>query len=158
MDAEIPEIDQDEPELDAPAPVEASSTNKGSNRFKTVLYLRVMPNRTLRPVDHRSAAHYKVILELEYPTYEEELMAKKQATTFDEYHSIHYVDQDQLSEWRLRRCLVRWNMHKAIPGLTKRILRHQGVLSDDSMETIKQLPPLIRKAIISRIWEYLGTP
>lgn len=147
-----------EEKIDAPSQIKAKSTEPHNNRFRIPLYLRVMPNRTIRPVERKGLAHYTVILELEYPTYEEELTAKKEATKFDQYHSVHYVDQDYISYWRLRRCLIRWNMHEIIPDFTKRIIRNSGILSDDSIQVVNILPPLIRKMIISLINDAMGPP
>jgi hypothetical protein len=150
--------DEEEFDLSDIPPITAMSTSPGSNRFKVPLYLRVSSNRTLRPVDSKHQAHYTVVLEIEYPTYEDELMAKKEATRYDEYHSVHFVEQDHISEWRVRRCLVRWNFHKVVPNFTKRIIRQSGILEDNSMAIYKALPPLIRKAIVMKLWDALGAP
>lgn len=149
--------DESDPESEVePGPVRAAGTAAGSNRFKLPLFLRVLPNHTIRPVDRRDQAHYTVVLEFEYPTYEEELAAKQEALRYDEFHSVHYIDQDHLSEWRVRRCLVRWNMHKVVPGFTKRLHRVKGQLEDDSWVVFKTLPPLVRKAVILKLWNVLG--
>src|SRR4051794_3432803 len=85
--------EEGEPELEAPEkPLEAISTAPGSNKFRLPLYLRVMGNRTLRPVDKRQFAHYYVILICEYPTYLEEITAKRDHTLYDEYNSLRYID------------------------------------------------------------------
>ena len=50
--------EEGEPELEIPEkPLEATSTAPGSNKFKLPLYLRVMGNKTLRPVSKKQFAH-----------------------------------------------------------------------------------------------------
>jgi hypothetical protein len=133
----------------------ATSTEKGKNRFFIRLYLRVH-NSTLRPVERRRDADYITTIICEYPTYEEELQIKKNCTTFDEYHSVHLIDHDKIAEWRLRRCIVNWDLHKKIPGLTKRLHRKEGLLTDDTFQLVLQLPPVVRKLITNKLWEALG--
>jgi len=140
------------------ADISATTTDPGKNRFRVPLFLRVLSNRTLRPVKSKSASNYVVVLTFEYPTYEEELEAKKACTNFDEFHSLHFVDHDRLSEWRVRRCLVAWDLHKKVKGLTIKLHRIANQLEDESMAAYKRLPPLIRKAIINKLWESMGTP
>jgi hypothetical protein len=131
----------------------AKSTSKGENRFVIRVYLRIA-NRTLKPSGKRESDFTGTIF-CEYPTYEEEIEAKKNNTIFDEYHSIHVVDHDKISEWRLRRCIVNWDLHK-IPGFTKRLHRRDNLLTDDTFQLVLRLPPLIRKFIINKLWEALG--
>lgn len=133
------------------------STIKGKNRFSVPLYIKVAANKTLRPIGSRRQADFICQLVFEYPTYQEELDAKKAATNYDEFRQIHWIDQDKLSEWRVRRCLVKWDLHQKIPGLTKRLHRINNQLEDDSLELFMQLPPLVRKAITQRLWENLGS-
>jgi len=151
--------EEGEPELEAPdKPIEATSTATGTNKFRLPLYLRVMSNRTLRPVAKKQFAHYTVVLVCEYPRYEEEIAAKRENTLYDEYHSLRYIDVDSLAEWRVRRCLRSWNFHKIVPGFTKKLIRDTSLLSEDSMLVYRLLPPLVRKDISNKIWSSLGDP
>lgn len=133
----------------------ATSTEKGKNRFPIRVLLSIH-NRTLIPVARKSEADYIGTITCEYPTYEEELTTKKENTTYDEFHSLHLVDHEKIAEWRLRKCIVSWDLHKKIPGLTQRLFRVEGKLSDDSFEAVLKLPPLVRKQIIQKLWEALG--
>lgn len=133
----------------------AISTEKGKNRFPLRIHL-ILHNKTLRPVSRKADADYTFTILCEYPSYEEELEAKRDNTIYDEFHSIHLVDHDKIGEWRLRKCLVSWDLHKKIPGFVKRLFRVEGKLADDSFEEVLKLPPLVRKEIINKLWEALG--
>jgi len=138
--------------------VKAKSTASNENRFPERIYLRVNENGTISPVEkryRRRATHYFEI-EIEYPKYSEELDMKSKSTTYDEHNQIHYTDYAMLTEHRVQRCLVRWDLHKKIPGLTKRLHRVHGFLEDDSMELWRKLPPPIRKTIADLINIALG--
>jgi hypothetical protein len=87
---------------------------------------------------------------------QEELQTKKAFTTFDELNSIHVIDHEKIAEWRLRRCLVKWNLHTKIPGMAIRLIKVQGYLEDESFNCVLKLPPLVRKAITQKIWDALG--
>jgi hypothetical protein len=155
----VEEDEEGEPELAVPErPLQAKSTEPGANKFRIRLFLRVMGNRTLRPVAKKQYAHYVVNLICEYPKYEEEINAKRENTSYDEYHSLRYIDIDSLSEWRVRRCLRSWDFHKVIPEFTKKLVRENNLLSEDSMMVYRKLPPLVRKDIANRIWSALGDP
>jgi hypothetical protein len=125
-------------------------------RFKLKIYLRIMSNRTLRPVNRKELATFSFLIECEYPTYEEELEAKRNATMYDESRGIHHVDQDMISEWRVRRCLIRWSLPSKLKGFCKRLQRSNNRLTEESWDDFKRLPPLIRKAIVNRLWASLG--
>jgi hypothetical protein len=127
-------------------------------RFRTKLYLRIMANKTLRPVARKELSTLGFTIEFEYPEYSEELDAKKNATTYDEVRGIHYVDNDVISEWRIKRCLIRWNLHLRLKGFCKRVSKYNKMLTDESWEDFKRLPPLVRKAIINKLWRSLGGP
>jgi hypothetical protein len=155
----LDDSEEGDPELEVPEkPLEATSTAAGSNKFRLPLYLRVMGNRTLRPVAKKQFAHYTVALICEYPTYQEEIAAKRDHTLYDEFHSLRYIDVDALSEWRVRRCLRSWNFHKVVEGFTKKLIRDTNLLSEDSMIVFRSLPPLVRKDITNKIWSALGDP
>jgi len=81
---------------------------------------------------------------------------KHKATSYDELHQLHYTDYANLTEQRVRKCLVGWDLHKKVPGLTKKLHRVHGNLEDDAMELWQQLPPLIRKLIADLINAALG--
>jgi len=138
--------------------ITATSTERPTNRFTALLYLRVSPEGTLFPIERRKrrAAHYTISLLIEYPTYQDELKIKQDATRYDEGHHVHYIDFDTLTESRVRKCLVSWDLHEKIPGFTQRLHRVTGLLEDDSMESWQKLPPLVRKAISILISEALG--
>jgi hypothetical protein len=127
-------------------------------RFRFKIYLRIMANKTLRPVPRKELSTLNFIIEAEYPTYEEELEAKKNATTYDEGRGVHYVDNDVISEWRVRKCLIKWNLPTKLKGFCRRLHRYNNSLTDESWEDFKKLPPLVRKKIIQRLWESLGAP
>lgn len=153
------DTEEGEPELEAPEkPLVGTSTESGKNKFKLPLYLRIMGNRTLRPVNKKEFAHYVIILSCEYPKVEDEINAKRENMLYDEYHSMHYLDVDAVAEWRVRRCLRSWDFHKKLPGFTKRVIREGDLLTEDSMLLFRALPPLIRKEISARIWNALGVP
>lgn len=145
--------DEEETEDEGGSP--APNTN---NRFLLLLRLRVLPNKTLKPVDHKRDSHYTIALQCENPTYESELAAKKEATTYNEFYSLYYVDHDQIAEWRVRHCLVKWNFHRVLPKYTCKLIRVNGQLDDESWAAIKKLSPLVRKAIFIKIWDALGNP
>jgi hypothetical protein len=128
------------------------------HRFKLRVYLRVMANKTLRPVRRKELSQYTITILCEYPSYEEELEAKRNATTFDEYRGIHHIDQDIISEWRVKRCLIRWNLHLKLKRFSSRLHRSGNMLRPDSWEEFKKLPPLVRKEIVQKLWISLGPP
>jgi hypothetical protein len=155
----LDDSEEGEPELEIPErPLEAISTAPGSNKFRLPLYLRIMGNRTLRPVNKKQFAHYTVTLICEYPKYQEEIQAKRDHTMYDEMHSLRYIDIDSLMEWRVRRCLRSWNFHKVVEGFTKKLIRDTNLLSEDSMLVFQSLPPLVRKEISNKIWLAIGDP
>ena len=127
-------------------------------RFRLVIYLRIMANKTLRPVARKELATLSFLIECEYPTYQEELEAKRTATTYDEVRGIHYVDNDVISEWRVKRCLLRWNFHRKLRNFCKRLHRSNNQLTTESWEDFRRLPPLVRKVIVNKLWRSLGAP
>ncbi len=142
-------------------PAKAISTDKPNNRVIIPLYVRVTTEGYLIPIDKkkRRAAHFTGKLTVEYPSYEEELQMKQEATRYYEQYHIQQLDYESLTEARVRRCLVRWDLEESMPALgVKRLHRHLGHLEDDSMEIWKKLPPLIRKAIGMLINDLLGPP
>lgn len=138
-------------------PLVLGTTSSLNNSFEDSLNLQVQANGTLRPVSNPKMADYRCKIKIEYPTYQEELEIKKLCTEYDETHAVHYIDQESLTEWRVRRCLADWNLHDVVPGLTGKLIRMQGKLEDKSMERFKSLPPLIRKRIIDKINRALGS-
>jgi len=138
--------------------VKAKSTASDQNRFPERIYLRVNKNGTVVPVEkrYRRRATTYFEIEIEYPKYTEELEMKNKVTAYDEHNQIHYTDYASLTELRVQRCLVRWDLHKKLPGITKKLHRVQGYLEDDSIELWRKLPPLIRKAIADLINVALG--
>lgn len=142
----------DDKEIDSQAFL---TTKKGENRFKVRLGYVLLPNNTLRTAPIRKA-DYVVTLICEYPTYEEELEAKKKYTLFDENNSMYQIDTDKLSEWHIRRCLVQWDWGKVFGLKGYRLHRIQGLLADDSLALVLGLPPLVRKSISRQLWKHLG--
>lgn len=147
--------------------IKATSTTWQEGRFDVPLYIRVTPEGTLQPINRKmkAAANYKIRLTLEYPTYQEELEIRKQSTRYDRTEHVHYTDVGQLTEMRVRRCLVSWDLHEKIPELFKtiktegtpgRLHRLQRQLDDESLELWQKLPPLIRKSIAEIINAYIG--
>jgi hypothetical protein len=139
----------------------ASSTFQGKNRFEVKLFLMVTPEGTLLPLSRRfrRKAHYEVKLTLEYPTYQQELKFKQEATRYDQNNHIHWVDVDQLYEMRVRNCLRKWDLHEVVPELNLEQLHSvRGELEDDSFQMWQCLPPLLRRAIIDIVNAYLGPP
>jgi hypothetical protein len=127
-------------------------------RFRLRIYLRIMANRTIRPVARKELSTLNFLIECEYPTYQEELEAKRTATTYDEVRGLHYVDNDVISEWRAKRCLIRWNLHLRLKNFCKRLRRANNMLTSESWEDFKKLPPLVRKTIVNKLWQSLGPP
>jgi hypothetical protein len=146
--------DDDEELEEAPEP----ESVKPIRKFRIYLYLRVMSNKTLRPAPNKDTAHYTIKLICEYPTYEEEIQAKRECTIYDEYHSLHYVDIDALGEWRVRRCLRSWDFYIVLPGFPGKLRRDGNLLTEESLKLYHSLPPLIRKEILVRVWNCLGNP
>jgi hypothetical protein len=127
-------------------------------KFRLKIYLRIMANRTLRPVNRKELSTLSFMIECEYPTYEEELEAKRNATTYDEARGIHYVDNDLISEWRVKRCLIRWSLPQKLHNFCRRLRRSNNQLTSESWEDFRKLPPLVRKAIVNKLWASLGQP
>jgi hypothetical protein len=139
--------------------VKATSTKWQKGRFDTHLYLRVTPEGTLLPLvkAQRRAAHYKIKLTLEYPTYQEEIDITREATRYDRNEHIHYTDLPTLYESRVRRCLVQWDLHERIPALeVNKLHRHNRQLDDESLNMWQDLPPLLRKAIVEAVMRFVG--
>ena len=141
-----------------PSPDQTDQKDIARYRFRVRIYLRIMPNRTLRPVKRRELSDIDFIILCEYPTYEEELEAKRNATMYDEFRGLHYVDSDMISEWRVKRCLVKWNLHLKLKSFCKRLHRTGSMLRPDSWEDFRKLPPLVRKVITQKLWLSLGPP
>jgi hypothetical protein len=145
---------------EAPEP-KATTTEKPFNRITLPLYLRVTPEGAFIPLDRkkRRAAHYTAKVTIEYPSYEEELRMKQESMRYSEQYHLQQLDYDSLTEARLRRCLIRWDLHESVPTLkTQKLHRYLGALTDDSIEVWKKLPPLVRKAISLLINDMLGPP
>lgn len=140
--------------------LKAAGTKSPNNRFEDHIYARISDRGTLEILDmkKRRAATHKLRFEIEYPTYEVELEIRRRATVYDERFQVHYTDFARLTEERVRHCLVKWDLHSKLPGVTKRLHRKMGTLEDDSMEQWKNLPPLLRKAIAYLIDGALGPP
>lgn len=140
----------------------AYSTSRPNNSFTTSLYLKVSEEGTLYALDRRrrKSADYEVKLTIEYPSYEAELQMKQRCTRYDEVRSQHIIDYDLLTEERVRRCLVNWTMHEAMPfifpsGMGK-LHRYHGELDDESLDLWKGLSPTIRKSVAWLINEAIG--
>jgi len=136
----------------------AVSTQRPDNSFDVKIYVAITPEGTLQPLARRQRrrADHVVKLKIEYPTYEEEIGMRQRATVFDERNQVHYTDFAKLTEERVRCCLVKWDLHEKIPGLTKRLHRLRRELEDDSMELWKNLPPLLRKTIAEEVNMAIG--
>lgn len=141
----------EEPKL----PKFAKSTDEGENEFKIKVGFKIGFDRVLRPCSWREA-EFKGIITAEYPSYEEELQARKENTQFDDVNMMTFLDQDGILEWRLRRCLKSWNFHTLIPNFTKELVKVERKLSDDSLNAFKKLPPRLRKEIVRKLWNALG--
>lgn len=134
------------------------STQPGHNQFIETLYFRVAENGVLWPLspEHRKAADVTVRLTLEYPTYDEELLIKNDATKYHQIYETLFVDHDKIDEQRVRRCLVAWDLDTLWSKQIHPLQRRGNALDDSSMAEWKQLPPLVRKAISQRIHDALG--
>jgi hypothetical protein len=130
---------------------------KTGQRFSVPLNLRVDGlTGTVIPVETSAAADFRCTLLLEYPTYEEELRIKQNCQVIDDYGTR--LDWDRFVEARVRRCLIRWDLHERIPNFTEKLLRLNDSLDDDSLRLWKELPPLVRKEIIRLVNENMGAP
>lgn len=130
---------------------------KTGQRFNVPLFVRVDDvTGTLIPAENEHVADYSFQLTLEYPLYEEELQLKKSCQFQDEYG--YRFDYEKFLEERVRRCLVKWDLQDRIPDLTDKLLRTRNLLTDESLELWKTLPPLIRKQIADTITTYIGGP
>ncbi len=65
-----------------PVEILARGTQFGGNRFKVRIYIKITEEGTLMPLSHkfRKRADRVLTVELEYPTYQEELEFKRQST------------------------------------------------------------------------------
>lgn len=141
--------------------LEVVSTDHGQNRFTLSLHLKITPEGTLFPLStkFRKRADRIVHITIEYPTYQEELTMKREATKYDKVEHCHFIDTDQLQEARIRRCLRKWDLHEVLPELQVDQLHvEKKILSDDSLDMWQRLPPLLRKAISNLIYVYIGDP
>lgn len=125
-----------------------------NNQFRTFLNLRVRANGTIEPTKNRSQSDFRCVLLWEYPAYEKEVGLRRQSNRLDEQGQSVF-DYDAYMENRIRISLVKWSLHK-VPNLTKPINRVQDQLDDQSMRAWRQLPPLIRKSILSTLVRYMG--
>jgi hypothetical protein len=145
--------------MDKPQEITAKSTKPNENRFTEIIYVRPAKNGTIEILEYkkRRLATVQLRILIEYPTYETELEIRQKANIYDERNQIHYVDIPTVSLERIRHCLVRWDFHEKIPGLTKRLHRKTGILEDDSVDLWKKLPPNLRKYISYLIDIALGS-
>lgn len=140
----------------------AYSTSRPNNSFTTCLYLKVSEEGTLFALDRRrrKSADYVAKLTIEYPSYETETQIKQRCTRYDESHSQFIVDYDTLTEERVRKCLMSWNLHEAMPFLFPsgmgKLHRYHGELDDESLDLWKGLAPSIRKSVAWLINEAIG--
>jgi hypothetical protein len=137
--------------------LKVKSTQDPDNKFKHHFHLKVNSQGMLEilPKKRRRFAHYKCWVEIQYISYEREVEIKGDATYLDERKGYHLTDYDRLTELRVQRCLVSWNLHE-IPDFTKAIMRVNGILVDESLEAWKRLPPNLRKYIALQINEAMG--
>jgi hypothetical protein len=142
------------PQLDLTG--KAYSTRKGENRFRFKVYIRVTGEIVRITNNYRDSDESFTILG-EYPTYEEELATKKENTKVDEITGNSILDTDAIAIWRVKRCLIKWNLHK-VKGFAKKLIRVNNLLTDDSFQSFIELPPLVRKHILQRLWLILGPP
>lgn len=132
----------------------ATSTRVGENVFFLKMFVEEVGEQ-LRPVEKEYDADLTFKFKCEYPSYEEELEARKAATQQNEFTGSE-LDFDMLVRWRVRRCLMSWNIHREDPKIARKLLRQNGLLTDESLAMVLQLPPLVRKFLISRLNEALG--
>jgi len=139
----------------------ASSTKQPHNRFKVTFYVKKTPEGQLISVGrrYRKAALFTFTITVEYPSYGEEVEMFHKVRRFDDANQSHFIDQHQMTEDRVRRCLVSWDLHEQSPHWAKKKLhRMSGLLDDESLDYWKELPPLLRKAIADTINDALGAP
>lgn len=111
------------------------------------------------PLDEREKknSHYVVNLELEYLSLFKELELKNKCCRFNQQINSHYVDYDNFFILRLSHCLKQWDFPAVLPELEVSPLQSVGgILTDESLGQWRNLPPLIRKAILARINEVMG--
>jgi len=132
----------------------AVSTRSRENIFYLKIFVLEVEDQ-LRPVDREYDADHIFKFKCEYPSYEEELEARKAATIQNEFSGAE-IEYDMLVRWRVRRCLVSWNIHKELPKIGRKLLRQNSLLTDDSLLCVLQLPPLIRKSLLNKLNEALG--
>ena len=128
------------------------------SRFEKKLYAFVTPEGTIRPIAKKVKGLEVICLKLiiEYPTYGEELEQKRRVYKEDENTGRAFWDQDLLTELRVRRSLIQWNLQE-FPFLNvSKILRVQNQMVDASMEQWQNLAPLLRKHIANSINMELG--
>jgi len=127
------------------------------NHFKLPFYLRVNNLGLLEvlPRKKKRLAHYNCWIEIEYCAYDREVEIKEAATFLDERKGLHLTNYDRLTELRVQRCLAGWNLHE-IPDLTVPLHRINGLLTDESLNGWKKLPPPLRKYISNQVNEAIG--
>jgi hypothetical protein len=137
--------------------LKVKSTKDPENKFKFHFYLKVNSFGALEilPKKRRRLAHYRSWIEIQYISYEKEVEIKEEATFLDERRGFHLTNYDRLTELRVQRCLVSWNLHE-IPDFTRALQRVNGILVDDSLNDWKTLPPSLRKYIAHQINEAMG--
>jgi hypothetical protein len=90
-------------------------------------------------------------------TYDEMVELRKRATAYDSGKRMHVVDHDALNRLKAQKLFVSWTFQER----NKRIMmvKHQGVMVDESWKKFTRLQPSIIKYIFDKmneVYEYNG--
>ena len=94
-------------------------------------------------------------IKLRYPTYEQELAIRKEATNVDGMGNTS-LDIEVIRRERARYCLLSWDFHKVLGHPIKKIVAQNKMLTDESMDQWQNLVPPLRKAVSNLIDDFLG--
>ena len=90
-------------------------------------------------------------------TFDEAVELKRLSLKYDPDKRIHFVDNDQLNQMKIRKLLRSWTFDKENPRL--RLLHQAGVLTDEGWNAFRKLHPNIATFIIdqmNQVLEYNG--
>lgn len=82
-------------------------------------------------------------------TFEEDVLVRKQATSYDVNKRLHFLDNDLLNRLKVQKLLKSWTFEKDNPRL--KLLHIGGVLSDEGYAAFSKLQPNIIRYILDKM-------
>jgi hypothetical protein len=130
-----------------------------NDTFKIDIYLAKKDKRwiVLEKPDGKMEGVEAHWVEFRMWSFEEEIVLKKQATTYDQLKRIHFVDNDLLNRLKVQSLLKVWSFEKDNQRL--KLLHVNGTLSDESYVAFTKLYPTIVRYVLERmnnVLEYNG--